>query len=379
MSYEIVRYDPRFKPQVLELKGDQQPPPETRAAHFEWAYERNPYLESPLIYLAFHGEQLVGMRCLFGTKWQIGDKSDCLIVPCNADTFILPEHRTRGVFQKMTSFMLADLAEQSYSYIFNLSAGSATHINSLLMGWRSVCGLEMMERGGRLSRQIRQLRQFVSKRPRLRTTARYLKARIPHGLATQQERPWKTAVSAHKELTPTGGLLSVETLPRPSQMADLLERRVYGGRIRHVRDKQYFEWRYLNPRFSYRFVFWEKDQLDGYLVLQTTSDSLFASVNIVDWEGKTAVVENELLKGILKRLRFRRLITWTATLPEETKSILRSVGFQMVRESNNAKRTGPSLLVRRIDTPLPAADWRAGRLPLLEPSSWDLRMIDAND
>ena len=247
------------------------------------------------------------------------------------------------------------------------------------MGWRSVCGIEMVERRSRLHSQIVLIRQFVSKKLRLLASARHLTARAPHGTATRQERSRTTVNSTKGERTPTGGLLSVEQSPRPEKMAELIKNIGYDGRIRHVRDRPYFAWRYLNPRANYSFVFWEKDKLEGYLVLQTTSDSPFAAVRIIDWEGVSVAVRTELLKGALKRIRFRELITWAATLPEETRSILEKAGFAPVQESNNVKRTGPSLLVRGIDASIPAANWSAGGRPLLDPGSWDLRMIYSDD
>ena len=69
-------------------------------------------------------------------------------------------------------------------------------------------------------------------------------------------------------------------------MAELAERIGYDGRIRHVRDEQYFSWRFQNPLSEYRFLFWDNGRLDGYLVLYRKvyppgNDEL---AYIVDWD-----------------------------------------------------------------------------------------------
>ena len=78
-DYEIVSYRPEFKSQVAELQRHQWGPDATlNAAYLEWKYERNPYLSTPLIYLALHGEHVVGMRAFCGGRWEVGEPTQLL-------------------------------------------------------------------------------------------------------------------------------------------------------------------------------------------------------------------------------------------------------------------------------------------------------------
>jgi len=52
--------------------------PDTRlnASYLEWKYHQNPYIREPLIYLAFVGDKLAGMRGASGTRWEVGDPAE---------------------------------------------------------------------------------------------------------------------------------------------------------------------------------------------------------------------------------------------------------------------------------------------------------------
>jgi hypothetical protein len=56
MEYEIVKYCPEFKQQVLKLQTHLWSPDVTvNSAYLEWKYERNPYMKTPFIHLVGKG------------------------------------------------------------------------------------------------------------------------------------------------------------------------------------------------------------------------------------------------------------------------------------------------------------------------------------
>jgi hypothetical protein len=67
-------------------------------------------------------------------------------------------------------------------------------------------------------------------------------------------------------------------------MAELVARRPWDGRIRHLRDAEYFAWRFRDPLHDYRFLYWDDGGLRGYPVLQRyVSDRAdHGCVNIAD-------------------------------------------------------------------------------------------------
>jgi hypothetical protein len=97
-NYEIVRYQPGLKRQVIELQTHLWSPNlSLNTRYFEWKYERNPYVKEPLIYLAMHYGKVIGMRGLFGVQWECGVPTQRFTNLYADDMVIAPEHRSRGL------------------------------------------------------------------------------------------------------------------------------------------------------------------------------------------------------------------------------------------------------------------------------------------
>jgi GNAT superfamily N-acetyltransferase len=149
-SYDIVRYEPRYRDQVLAVQHHLWGTDSARNDQYlAWKYEQNPYADAPLIYLALDEGQVVAMRGMFGTRWQVGDPPDRPAALFAGDTVVMPDHRGRGLFRQIMLVALKDLARLGYRYLLNLSAGRATHLMSCRMGWVSIGPLERLRWRGR--------------------------------------------------------------------------------------------------------------------------------------------------------------------------------------------------------------------------------------
>ena len=170
--------------------------------------------------------------------------------------------------------------------------------------------------------------------------------------------------------------ISFKEIPRCAAMAELVLRIGNSGRIRHARDTEYFDWRFKNPLSRYGFLFWEKDRLEGYLVLQEyTSDFADREVlNIVDWEASSGAVRTELLQAALRVAAQRTLNVWSATLDKDTTELLRRSGFKPSTAAAGVARQCPALLVRSLREQK-GNDWRLGGAQLTDLASWDIRML----
>ena len=351
MKYEIVKYHPEFRSQVVELQRHLWGPDVAlNAAYLEWKHERNPYLETPLIYLALCGGQVVGMRGMYGAKWQIGYPCQTFLGLCGSDLVIAPDHRNRGLFRKILSAVLDDLANSSYTYVFGLSAGEITYLGSLAMGWRGIGPLRTVQRKCAKS---------------LPSSASGEKRDLFYSLD-------RNGAGSGGEASPH---VSVELTARPKAMAELIERIGGDGRMRHVRDQQYFAWRFQNPRAVYRFLFWEDARLEGYLVLRRWVYTDRVAVNIVDWEATNAQVRADLLQAAIRWGNFAHLTIWSATLPDEAKTLLQITDFKELEGKGNMTRFHPTVLVRPIRDEMLKGDWVLADRRLLDLANWDLRMI----
>lgn len=349
MTYEIVKYSPEFKSQIVELQTHLwSPDVDMNSSYLEWKYERNPYVDTPLIYVALCTGKVVGMRGMYGAKWQVGNPPQILHALCACDLVIAPDHRNQGVFTKIMKAALNDLAIQGYQYVFNLSAGPLTFIGSLAMGWRSIGSLHMKIRRSRQKKNIK-AKRFNP---------------FNHLDRNMEEKAL--------DINPR---LSVELTPRPQAMSELVERIGSDGRIRHVRDQQYFAWRFKNPISQYRFLYWEDSSLDGYLVLQTSVYRDRLKISIVDWEATNMQVRTDLLQTAIHLGNFNVLSIWSATLLDEIKILLQNTGFNPQKEVKSITKFRPTILVRPVRDEMLKTNWVIANRRILDLESWDLRMI----
>lgn len=359
--YQVVAYDPKLKPALAELQTLLwSPSPERNAAIFEWKYERNPYAQRPHVYVVLCDGKVVGMRGIYGSRWEVGATGAAPSAMCAGDLVIAPEHRNRGLFTRIMEHALADLEREGVSYLFNFSAGDSTRLGSLASGWGSVGPMQRMrgliprwlpfampQSGPRaaLSRTIRKPSQWVG---------RFLRRR------------W-----------PTRGIVAVDA-SRPGAMADLVRRLGHDGRIRHLRDETFFEWRFRNPIGTYRFFFLGGDRLEGYLVRQAqTHPSGGRSYRLVDFEGESQEVRAALIAAALDSGEPGSVHVWAGTLPEETRAVLGAAGF-VEHKARSMAEYYPTILVRPVASTIPDRPWLFGGRDVLDLKSWDVRLLDSD-
>jgi len=372
-NYEIVKYQPDFKAQVVELQTYLWSRNlDLNTSYFEWKYERNPYITKPLIYLAMHNGKAVGMRGFLGVQWEVGVPAQRFTSLCAEDAVIAPEHRNRGVMYKLMTSAFEDLAAKRYNYVFSLSAGLATLHTSVAMGWHGAGWAHPM--------------RWVSWRTRLQSGALRRMRRVP-----LMSRPIDSFASSrfsrsHRSLQDVGQdqidrirqnlpAIRVSDSPQCAAMAALVGRVGTLGRIRHVRDAEYFQWRFQNPLSRYRFLFWEEDRLEGYLVLQeyTSEAADHGVVNIVDWEASNATIQASLLQAAFAFAKGGRLVVWSASLPPKTITLLKRHGFRSDKTPRGL--VPPAILVRTVRRDQLKDEWVLAGRPLLDLASWDLRML----
>jgi hypothetical protein len=303
------------------------------------------------------------MLGMLGAKWEIGDPPE--ILPCLSavDAVVHPDHRRKGLLRSIWVAGLRELASSAYRYNIVPSANRISAAAAASQGWSLVTPFEEVRRrmasrsmSDRLERYVRSLPMTPSARPR--------------GPFEALEKNYRS-----------GSYVSVARESKPAAMADLIHRNSCDGRMRHVRDKEYLTWCYRNPFSTYRFLFWERDRLDGYLVLQAWNLAGRDGVNIADWEVASAEIWADLLDAAIGWGRFESLTTWSATLGDETKALLLSRGFEpVVQSAGPAGETyAPALLIRLMRPAPQASDWVVAGRKLLDPESWDLRPIYSDD
>jgi hypothetical protein len=364
VSYAIELYRGEFAPQIAELQKHLWGPSATEnSAYLEWKYARNPYTEQPLLYVALDGSRVVGMRGMYGSRWEVGSDGETVDIPCAADSVIEPGHRDAGLFKGLNDFAAADLRERGYDLALNLSASAANYLASILtLGWRSVGGLQPLSRGTSQSRILA---------PLLSWGGRHRVTRTMIGQASRARDAVQSNAFSRLDRAASGSLrepLTIAIEPRPAEMQNLVRRLARDSRLRHLRDRTYFSWRFANPRSTYRFLYWG-EPIEGYLVLENPKRE--ARVFIVDWDGTSPDVCASLLDAAVQLGRFGALETWNATLRPEASEVLRRAGFRAAR----APRHSNMFLLRSMNEDRKKPIELLPDHDPLKMDSWDLRMI----
>ena len=99
---------------------------------WNWKHVQNPFGES-LVYLAFEGETLAGVRAFMQWKWHLANKEYRALRA--VDTATHPEFRGRGIFRKLTEGLIEKATEEGFDFIFN-TPNEKSMPGYLKMGWK---------------------------------------------------------------------------------------------------------------------------------------------------------------------------------------------------------------------------------------------------
>jgi GNAT superfamily N-acetyltransferase len=400
LRYQIVTYAPAFDEQIAVLQhylwGRDVA---LNLAYLDWKYNQNPYIDEALIYLALWGGEVVGMLGSFGLQWEV-DQSTNLRSLSLADLVVEPAHRNHQLFPALIEFALLDLTKRGHSLVLDLTASPEVALVMLMNGWRSLYvqtahrssaqqAATPQERSPRLQAGYRQLRSytknstlFAAGYQQLRQLKQRLSAPPATGQVTHPFQSFDHAQARHQQSQRHTTPITGQMRPRPAAMAALLGRLPKDQRMRHVRDETYFNWRYQNPLSTYRFLFWENPQLEGYLVLQTSVNAQAdtAWVNIVDWEATTPQVQADLLQTALTWGQFKEVEIWSATLAESAKQVLDQAGFHFFNRTGSALRNvrGARMMLYSLPINGNQTEWAENHNHLFDLANWDIRMVDSD-
>jgi GNAT superfamily N-acetyltransferase len=343
--YEIVPFTPERRAAVLDLLAELwSRDAAVNDAYMRWKYDANPYA-SGAIHVALLDGDVVGVRGNCGCRWIAGAGGGAIRVSMPADLVIAPQHRRRGLFHRLMDAPVTGGA----SYLFVTSAGAATRLGLERMGWGSI---------GRIARLV--LDQ--------RTVDLHGRARGRPFASFDRMLRWRRGRA--------GGGVGASATPRPDEMADLIARLPADGRIRHVRDRTYFAWRFGNPLSHYRFLFLGGARPEGYLVLQADAFGRYGpQICIVDWEA----TEPDGLAGLLRiALRYTRgwlTSTWVGARDERRDDLLRGAGF-VDHTPADPLRYYPTILLRPGGAGAPPPrPWLLDGSDLLDAANWDVRLL----
>lgn len=342
MAIEIIRYTRQFADQVAELQTRLwNPDPEYNLAYLNWKHHDNPFTDQPLIFLAIDKGKVIGMRGFYGTQIEIGPSSEQFSVFIADDATIAREYESQGIFPLLMDAGLNEIRRLGHRFVFSFGAGPTTMLAQLATGWKATPPLQ--------ERQLEVAPQpfAVLLRERLKN-APYLWRHL-HRITAREERHAFHAWDRSDRAT-AAKYLSFTDTPRIDDMVSLIARLGHDGRCRVVRDRKFFEWRFKNPLSTRRFIYWDNEELDGYLVLEKTLYPKHKGplVKIVDIETKTPDIMAALIEPVCQQRAIPTVLAWARSLPHDADDILHRFGFTPHKPGRVLVNQRPCILTRNL-------------------------------
>jgi hypothetical protein len=377
-NIEILSYRPEFKQGIIELQkylwGEDLL---KNQRYFEWKHENNPYSAEPMVYVCLSAGRVVGTTAFIGAKWQFGDPPQLVDVPLACDSVFHPDFRNKGLFRKLNQLSIDDISRKGYQYSFAFSAAPITHYSFLLMGWRNLGKIRQarwhtppVSENAVTENAVRRL---ARKLPVLRKSYRYIKQAFIRKDPIEKKRSNifdnldNRNLSIINQISPC---IFVEKGPLPEEMATLVKQNNKDSRVRHIRDGDYFSWRYQNPFSDYRFLYWKDTILEGYLVLRASTIRSSSTIQIVDWEATRPEVQDDLFKAVVRLGNLKEIKIWAETYSKNTLEELSKYGFETLTDESN-----PSFLIKSINSNDDQFNGIAENRQITNLSNWDLRAI----
>jgi GNAT superfamily N-acetyltransferase/acyl carrier protein len=367
-TVEIVRCTPEHKDAVARFQtGLWSPDPDRNRRYFEWKHEQNPYrTDTPHVYLAQCDGEVVGMRGFYPSAWRRGACDD----PCTAlvaDDFLLAQsHRRSGLANQLMQTACECLSERGFAYVLNLGGSPFTVRSALASGWRSIGTATIWERRAFAVRARDQALHALESAPYVWRLGARLRGRAAstEPFAAIDDRRGPIHVNRDLEVSATRAA-------RPDEMAALAASLDNASKLRHVRDTRYFSWRLANPLRSYAYLYAYRTTLVGYVVL-THDTGLAASgrIGIADIHARNDETHTALLHA-LRNLALPDVYAWCPPSGRSTTRALSGFGFA---PSHLATR---EFVITRLGATRPPAHWCMNGIPVVDPASWDMRMLDS--
>lgn len=294
--------------------------------YLDWKYRQNPFITSPLLFVVRHDDEIVGVRGMYGTRWNLGPGREATVLPHADDLMIREEHRNRGLFLLLHRAMVRAARARGFEAILSLSGLATTQELSLACGYRTLDTLDAVQRPagsdtpllrrgeGRLLRGLRRRGVFSPSFGRGATVdgvCRHIASASSNPHLEVVRRP---DVSAMSELTAAPGCVSLGA----------------------ERSEAFLRWRLANPDHIYRFLHWRDSALRGYLVL-SWNVMRPGQITIADAVAETDDVFADLL-GALGHPSDVEYVMMSTTLGPARSEIAETAGFRTDPDASTEQR-----------------------------------------
>ncbi|ELZ22131.1 GNAT family N-acetyltransferase [Natrinema limicola] len=266
---------------------------ERSADWFRWKFSENPFADHVPIIVASDDGDPVGFRSFFAQELRAGDTILPAFQPC--DTMVHPDHRKRGLFDRMNERAIERYTDGRPSCFFNFpnehsKRGNRKH------GWREIGTVPAYYRpqnpAGVLERVATDTQHTAQRRSRASET----------GVAAAVTNTLRDVVTAthrvcDRLLVDDESTLEIErTTPPPADTLAAIYRRSIPDAIHANRTAAFYRWRFDNPSQTYTsYVARRAGEPVAALVVSSAADH----VRLVETLPRTLETEAAALEALL--------------------------------------------------------------------------------
>ena len=359
----FTEYDPSFKDRLIDFLGTglnwSDLSRRERDELFEWKYEKNPYLDESLVFLALSDDKIVGHRAFVVQKFK-AKKEYLMGTP--ADALVHPDHRRQGIFSRLTDFSIEHISENDLlDFLISLSSTKESSKGNMKAGFRPL--------GER-----KKLYRFSIKK--------IFKNRYEGGIDLN------TKISAEK----TGHTIEITNELKTKNIINLMKISTEDTRLKNARDEQFYRWRFDECLDEHIYLyFWNQGNLEGYLSMEKDNFPFYGLdldyYSILEYAYTDIDLFDEIIRTITKKLHLPFIMSYTTTRNKEDISVLRKYGFKGSESYliNSLQKKGlldeqglPGLLVRPATKTIEERDFYLDNIDTRSEKNWSLFWSDVH-
>ena len=360
---KLTRYSPTLKEPLIDFLGTglnwSELSKNKRKELFEWKYDKNPYLDEPLIYLAFQGDKIVGHRAFVVQNFKL--KEDYLI-GTPADALVHPDHRRKGIFSKLTDFAIKDIEERDHiDLLISLSSTKKSAKGNIKAGFTPVGKRE-------------KLYNFSIKK--------IFKNRY------KKEIDFNQIISSKMN----GKTIEISQKLKIDDIVELMKISTNYKKFRNLRDRQFYRWRFEEyPKDLIYLYIWDQNDLEAYLSMEKENIQFrgfdLDYYSLLEYGYKDIRLFQELIQALTKKLHLPSIMSYVFTRKKEEKTILRKAGFKGSESYliNSLQKRGvldeeglPGLLVKPAKEPVDHSDFYLDNIDTRKEKNWSLFWSDVH-
>jgi len=361
---DLRKYQPKFKEQLIDFLGTGMSwlelSKKERMELFEWKYEKNPYTEKPLCFLALHDDKVVGHRGFVVQKFQLKKNEHLFAIP--GDSMVHTDYRRLGIFSDLVEFSNRDIIYNSDVDLFlSLSTTKATTEATKRYGYVPV--------GER-----KKLYRFSIKN--------IFKYRYNDGIDLNE------TFSSKK----TGNTVEVTDELKKEAIIDLMDISTKEEMLTNLRDEQFYKWRFEEcPNEQVFIYFWNGNELEAYVSLEKDNFRFYGLdidyYSILEYGYTDIKIFEEMIDTLVRRLSLPFVMSYVFTRDKKERSVLKDYGFKgsgsyMI---NSLQKRGlldeedlPGILIRPTSDELSEGDFYLNDTDVRSDKNWSLFWSDVH-